>query len=65
MRVEVIDTHGKINSVFEVPPGFQLERYVSSLYPENELMTYSTSKEVNISVLDGEEISEIYRGRYK
>ena len=64
MKVEVIDTTGKFKNVFEAPPGFQLERYVDSLYPENDFMMYATYEEVNISVLKGEEITEIFRGTY-
>jgi hypothetical protein len=65
MQVEVIDKNGVITHTFEVPPGFQLERYVDAIYPEKELMVYTAAKEVNISVLDGEEIIEIYKGLYK
>ncbi len=65
MQVEVIDNSGKIQSTFEAPPGFQLERYVDDLYPDNEFMTYATSLEVNISVLENHGITEIFRGTYK
>lgn len=65
MRVEVIDNTGVVTSTFEAPSGFQLERYVDALYPENEFMTYGTNLEVNVSVLENHGIVEIYRGVYK
>jgi hypothetical protein len=65
MRVEVIDMTGKVKRLFLAPPGFQLERYVDALYPENDFMMYATHEEVNISVLENDRITEIYRGKYK
>lgn len=65
MKVEVIDISGKVTSTFEAPPGFQLERYVDALYPEKEFMAYDTDTEVNVSVLENDEIVEIYKGTYK
>lgn len=65
MQVEVIDNTGKVRNTFLAPPGFQLERYVDSLYPENEFMMYATEAEVNISVLENHGIVEVYKGTYK
>ena len=65
MQVDVIDIKGVVKKTFSAPPGFQLERYVDDLYPEQDFMMYATHEEINISVLDGEKITEIYRGRYK
>lgn len=65
MKVEVIDNAGKLLNTFEAPPGFQLERYVDALYPENEFMIYETNVEINISVLENHGIFEIYKGIYK
>jgi hypothetical protein len=65
MQVEVIDINGQVKNTFLAPPGFQLERYVDAVYPENDFMMYATQDEVNISVLVGERITEIYRGVYK
>lgn len=65
MKVEVIGSNGGIKSTFEAPAGFQLERYADSLYPESELMVYFTLNEVNVSVLEGGNITEIYKGTYK
>lgn len=65
MQVEVIDINGNVKNTFLAPPGFQLERYVDSLYPENDFMMYATHDEVNISVIDGFKVTEIYRGKYK
>jgi len=69
MKVEVIDINGKVRNTFEAPPGFQLERYVDSLYPEKEFMAYELDggnrREVNITVLENEVVVEIYRGVYK
>ena len=65
MQVEVIDIDGKVRNTFLAPPGFQLERYVDALYPESDFMMYATHEEINISVLDGFRVTEIYRGVYK
>lgn len=66
MRVQVIDNNGDLVKIFDAPPGFQLERYVDAVYPENEFMMYSTGQEVNISVIDDEsKIIEVYRGIYE
>ena len=64
MRVEVIDIKGKVINVFEAPPGFQLERYVDALYPNHEFMVYATDTEVNISVVDDDQITEVFKGTY-
>jgi len=65
MTVEVIDFNGKVKSTFLAPAGFQLDRYVDALYPENEFMLYATHEEINVSVFVDEKITEIYKGTYK
>jgi carotenoid cleavage dioxygenase-like enzyme len=65
MRVQVIDKNGEMVKAFDAPPGFQLERYVDSVYPGKEFMMTASDAEVTISVLDDDEITEIYRGVYK
>jgi hypothetical protein len=65
MSVRVIANDGSVVKEFDAPEGFQLERYVDSLYPENEFMTYATNAEVNISVLENHGIVEVYIGTYK
>lgn len=65
MKVEVIDNTGVVISTFDAPNGFQLERYVDSLYPENEFMTYGNDHEINVSVIENHGIVEVYRGVYK
>lgn len=62
MKVQVIDKSGSIIKAFEVPPGFQLEKYVQTLYPNEDTMGYTNSIETNISVLSNYTIVEIYRG---
>lgn len=64
MRVEVIDIDGKVGSTFVAPPGFQLERYVDARHPNREFMVYSAGDEINISVIDNDQIIEIYKGTY-
>lgn len=65
MKVRVVAKSGKVTSTFDVPEGFQLERYVDALYPENELMVYDNNKEINVSVLEDDEIGTIFVGTYK
>lgn len=66
MSVQVIDMSGELVKVFDAPVGFQLERYVDSIYPGREFMSYDTDHEVNVSVVNENlDIVEIYRGVYK
>lgn len=65
MSVKVIANDGSVVKTFDAPQGFQLERYVDSLYPENEFMTYGTDLEVNVSVLENHGVVEVYVGTYK
>jgi hypothetical protein len=65
MKVTVIDQRGHVVFKYEAPAGFQLERYVSSLYPNNDIMVSSTHFEICVSVCDGKEVIEIHRGLYK
>ncbi len=37
MRVEVLDGQGHNTKTYDVPAGFQLERYVRSLFPNFEV----------------------------
>ena len=69
MRVKVINDKGIVSKTFETPQGFQLERYVDSLYPNNELMIYELTnkddkRELNVTVLGnfGYDAIEIYVG---
>lgn len=64
MKVDVIDTNGKITKTFQAPEGFQLERYVDALYPHTECMFYQNKTEVNVSVIVEDNIVEIYRGTF-
>jgi hypothetical protein len=65
MKVEVIDTNGKVTKTFQAPEGFQLERYVDALYPNLQFMAYQNRAEVNVSVIVEDNIVEIYRGTFK
>lgn len=65
MSVRVISNSGEVVKTFDAPEGFQLERYVDSLYPENEFMAYQNANEVNVSVLENHGIVEVYVGTYK
>lgn len=65
MSVRVIANDGSVVKTFDAPEGFQLERYVDSLYPENEFMAYQNATEVNVSVLENHGIVEVYVGTYK
>ena len=64
IKVEVIDIAGKIVESFLAQPGFSLLEYVRNLYPKNELMVYFTPGEVNVSVLEDDRLTRVYRGRY-
>lgn len=65
MKVTVIDASGKVVFKYDAPAGFQLESYVSSLYPNNQIMVSSTHFEVCVSVLSDKDVIEIHRGMYK
>ena len=67
MKVQVIDMNGKIAYVYQAPAGFQLDRYVASLYPQADLMVSATPHELNVSVIipDNNEIYQIHRGVYE
>ena len=64
MTVRVIGLNGKITTSYHVPEGFQLEKYVGSLYPDAELMVHCSIKEFVVSViLNGStDIFETYHG---
>lgn len=67
MIVHVIDSSGEITYTYEAPAGFQLDRYVASLFPNAELMVYGTRLELNVTVTipDTQEIYQIHQGVYK
>lgn len=62
MKIQVIDKVGFTSETFDAPRGFRLDWYVKHMHPENDLMTYRTNKEINISVIQNGEIVKIYRG---
>jgi hypothetical protein len=67
MRVQVIDASGEVSYVYKAPAGFQLDRYVASLFPNADLMISATPHELNVSVIipDNNEIYQIHRGIYE
>jgi hypothetical protein len=66
MLVQVIDLHGKVVDTYQAPSGFQLDRYVNSLFPQAELMVSACHTEINVSVIipENKEIYQIHRGIY-
>lgn len=65
MAVTVYDKDDKVYGKFDVPSGFQLERYVGTLYPENEIMMTLNNVDFVVSVFEDEQIIATYRGIYK
>ena len=67
MEVQVIDHKGRTSYTYEAPAGFQLDKYVSSLFPHAELMVSAIKTEVNVSVIipGSKDIYQIQRGVYK
>jgi len=67
MKVQVIDMQGRTVDTYEAPAGFQLDLYVSSLFPMADLMVSATHTEISVSVIIPEnmEIYQIHRGIYE
>jgi hypothetical protein len=66
MEVDVIDRGGKVIDFYDAPTGFQIDRYVLSLYPKSTLMVSATRKDITVSVISPltEEIFVIHHGVY-
>jgi hypothetical protein len=67
MTVQVIDNRGQTAYTYDAPAGFQLERYVQSIFPKNaELMVTFPTNEFNVSVFIPGEVEpyQIHVGRF-
>lgn len=62
MNVQVIDNIKNTVKMMKVAYDFDLKSYVTVLFPENDLMIYTTGGELNISVLKNDKIIMIFRG---
>ncbi len=67
MVVHVINSAGEITYTYDAPAGFQLDRYVATLFPDAELMVYQTRLELNVSVIipQNQEVYQIHQGIYR
>ena len=67
MLVHVINSDGVISYTYEAPAGFQLDRYVASLFPNAELMVYANRVELNVSVVipETQEVYQVHQGIYR
>jgi len=60
MTIHIFDKHNKKEDTLEMPAGFQLERYVSKLYPDEELnISFELGKFV-VSVSNGKKFIGYY-----
>ena len=70
MKVHVTDNNGNNISSYVTPAGFQLERYVSSMYPTMSLhMDYPDNghehKDFRVKIYNNEELIGIHLGVYQ
>lgn len=65
MKVDVIDKSGKVVRNFDTPRNFDLEKYVDHMHSDTfkTLLIFSSSSELNISVIQRNKIIAIYRGK--
>ena len=72
MKVTVMNNSRKIVNTYDAKPGFQLERYVSSLFPEATLIVYfpknkddNKKKDFQVDVMINNVIVETHLGVYQ
>lgn len=65
--VDVIDERGRTIYSYEAPSGFQLDKYVHSLFPQATLMVADNYTDLTVSVIipGTKDIYQIHRAMYK
>lgn len=65
MKVSIYDQKNALLGSFEVPEGFQLERYISTLYPYHKLEIKMSIGKFRVEVLDqNNQLVQKYVGKY-
>lgn len=65
MKVTVTNMYDEHIKSYDVPPGFQLERYLSDLHPTLSLEMRLSSDKFCVKILDGNNLIETHTGIYQ
>lgn len=65
MKVTVTDKHNNCINTYDVPAGFQLERYISKLHPTLSWRIVLSKDKFQVEVYEEENIVETHTGYYQ
>lgn len=65
MVLSLYDDNNHLVDQWLTPPGFQLERYVQSLYPGREIFVQISREEFCVYVLENEHTLFLYQGTFQ